>query len=239
MSKLFVANWKMFGSLGLAGELFETAAHLNYNKLALMVPTPYLDMAQRILEHTHIEWGAQTIHSKLEGPYTGDVSALMLNEFGCKKVILGHSERRKHWCETDELIANAAKTAIECSLEPIVCLGEPLEVRKNNDHLRYVKDQFTSIAQAIKGESFIVAYEPVWSIGTGETADCEQINEMHGYLMQLALEFTDNCRIIYGGSVNEANISKIISLDSVDGVLVGGASLNKEKFVQMVELCKV
>ena len=239
MNKLFIANWKMFGSSGLACELFTTAANLNYNNLALMVPAPYLDMAQRNLVSTSVEWGAQTMHPSLDGAYTGDVSALMLKDFGCQKVLLGHSERRKYWHENDELIANTAKIALEHSLEPIICLGEPLSVRKNDNHLDYVKNQFVSIAEKIQGESFIIAYEPIWAIGTGETANCEQIDEMHSYLMQLALEFTDNCRIIYGGSVNEANISPIVALDSVAGVLVGGASLNKEKFVEMVERCKV
>ena len=246
---ILIANWKMHGDAGLAENLLSSIAVLDHQgvDIGLMVPFPYLSMAQNKLKHTKISWGAQAMSSELKGAYTGDVSVSMLQDFGCKQVIVGHSERRKHWFESDLSIAQQAAVAILHDLVPIICVGESKASRDSGKYMEDIESQVKIIIEQLKLSQavgkFIIAYEPVWAIGSGESASLGQVVEVHQAirrcLLHLALEFSNNCIIIYGGSVNSSNLSELLSASEIEGFLVGGASLNTESFIDMVNVCKV
>lgn len=248
MSKLFVANWKMHGHAGLAKKLFYAAASLsNVENVAVMVPFPYLHLAQQELVNTAVVWGAQTLSVHSQGAFTGEVCAEMLKEFGCKMVLVGHSERRSGWNELDDLVAKQALAASSNGVTPIICVGEGLACREKNIHFQYVKSQIESVSKFLidnkaKGE-FIFAYEPIWAIGSGKAANANDVEKMHSFirecLLQISIEFSSKCIIIYGGSVNSSNLESLLAKQDVGGVLVGGASLKVNEFIDMVNICKV
>jgi triosephosphate isomerase len=248
MTRLQIAagNWKMNKTFEDAMQLSRALANANRDKdvLTIMgVPSLYLKMiVDQVLHVDGLEVAAQNCHSKASGAYTGEISAPMLASLEVKYVIIGHSERREYFKESNEELAEKVNIALENGLTPIFCCGETLEVRKSGKHLDYVANQLKESLYHLSEadmSKIIVAYEPIWAIGTGETASPEQAQEMHAYLRSsIAGKYGDDLAsqipILYGGSVKPANAKEIFSQEDVDGGLVGGASLKAEDFVQVI-----
>lgn len=210
----------------------------------IVVCPPFTTLAavSKILEDSPIDLGAQNLYPANEGAFTGEISPLMLKEVGCRYVILGHSERRQYFQETDDFINEKVKTALRFSIIPIVCIGETLDQRESKQFFEVVKSQFDqSLADLTKEDMLktVIAYEPVWAIGTGKNATPEQAEQMHSYIRRLIHEkfgdeVSNRVSIIYGGSVKPDNIGTLIKKPNVDGALVGGASLKAESFTEIV-----
>lgn len=240
--KLIAGNWKMNGSLAdnealvramLAG-IGAPAA-----EVALCAPAPYLAQLQALLAGSPIAWGAQDVSAHDKGAYTGEVSVGMLRDFGCRYAIVGHSERRQYHGETDEAVAAKAQRALAGGVTPIVCVGETLAEREAGQTEAVVKRQLAAVIH-LNGHcisEIVVAYEPVWAIGTGRTATPEQAQQVHAVLRaQLAAATTSPKRvhILYGGSMNAANAASLLAQPDIDGGLIGGASLKAADFLQIV-----
>ena len=237
--KLVAGNWKMHGSLA------ENAALLEALKPALAgieavvcVPFPYLAQVQTVLTGSSIAWGAQNVSEQAKGAFTGEVSASMLLDFGCKYVIVGHSERRSLYGESDELVASKYMAAQSAGLIPILCVGESLEERESGVTEAVVARQLDAVINAAGVASLakaVVAYEPVWAIGTGKTASPEQAQAVHafirGKIAALDAAVADGLVIQYGGSVKAANAAELMVQPDIDGGLIGGASLVADEFV--------
>jgi triosephosphate isomerase len=237
--KLVAGNWKMHGSLA------ENAALLEALKPALAgieavvcVPFPYLAQVQTVLTGSSIAWGAQNVSEQAKGAFTGEVSASMLLDFGCKYVIVGHSERRSLYGESDELVASKYLAAQSAGLIPILCVGESLEERESGVTEAVVARQLDAVINAAGVASLakaVVAYEPVWAIGTGKTASPEQAQAVHafirGKIAALDAAVADGLVIQYGGSVKAANAAELMVQPDIDGGLIGGASLVADEFV--------
>ena len=240
---LVAGNWKMHGSLT------ENAALLAGLKSALSgiealvcVPFPYLAQAQDILVGSSIAWGAQNLSEQAKGAYTGEVSAAMLKDFGCAYVIVGHSERRSLYAESDELVAKKYMAAQAAGLTPILCVGELLDEREAGATEQVVARQLDAVIHAAGVASLaqaVVAYEPVWAIGTGKTASPEQAQAVHAFIRNklAALDADVAARLViqYGGSVKGSNAAELMAKPDIDGALVGGASLVLDEFVA---ICK-
>jgi triosephosphate isomerase len=237
--KLVAGNWKMHGSLA------ENAALLAAIKPALAgieavvcVPFPYLAQVQSLLVGSSIAWGAQNVSEQAKGAFTGEVSAAMLLDFGCKYVIVGHSERRSLYAESDALVASKYKAAQAAGLIPILCVGESLQERESGVTEAVVARQLDAVIDAAGVGSLsnaVVAYEPVWAIGTGKTASPEQAQAVHafirGKIAALDAGVADQLVIQYGGSVKAANAAELMVQPDIDGGLIGGASLVGDEFV--------
>jgi len=237
--KLVAGNWKMHGSLA------ENAALLSAIKPALAgieavvcVPFPYLAQAQAALAGSSIAWGAQNVSEQSKGAFTGEVSASMLLDFGCKYVIVGHSERRSLYGESDALVASKYKAAQAAGLTPILCVGESLDEREAGVTEAVVSRQLDAVIDAAGVGSLakaVVAYEPVWAIGTGKTASPEQAQAVHafirGKIAALDEGVANQLVIQYGGSVKAANAAELMVQPDIDGGLIGGASLVAGEFV--------
>jgi len=237
--KLVAGNWKMHGSLA------ENAALLEALKPALAgieavvcVPFPYLAQVQSALAGSSLSWGAQNVSEQAKGAFTGEVSASMLLDFGCKYVIVGHSERRSLYGESDELVASKYLAAQSAGLIPILCVGESLEERESGVTEAVVARQLDAVINAAGVASLakaVVAYEPVWAIGTGKTASPEQAQAVHafirGKIAALDAAVADGLVIQYGGSVKAANAAELMVQPDIDGGLIGGASLVADEFV--------
>lgn len=237
--KLVAGNWKMNGSLA------DNAALLTALKPALAgidavvcVPFPYLSQAQAALAGSSIAWGAQNLSEQSKGAFTGEVSAAMLLEFGCTYVIVGHSERRSLYGESDALVASKYKAAQAAGLTPILCVGESLDERESGVTEAVVARQLDAVIEAAGVASLtkaIVAYEPVWAIGTGKTASPEQAQAVHafirGKIAALDAGVADQLVIQYGGSVKASNAAELMAQPDIDGGLIGGASLVADEFV--------
>lgn len=240
--KLVVGNWKMHGSHPANAQLLTalSAARPFGCDVAVCVPFPYLSETAVSLAGTDLRWGAQDCSAHEQGAYTGEVSASMLAEFGCRYAIVGHSERRAYHHEGDALVADKAKAALARGVTPIVCVGETLEQREAGQTDAVVKRQLSAVIHALAhcaGE-MVVAYEPVWAIGTGKTATPAQAQEVHafvrGRLKELWGSAADSVRVLYGGSVKPDNIAALMANEDIDGALVGGASLSPESFAKIV-----
>jgi triosephosphate isomerase len=239
--KLVVGNWKMNGSLrqndALLADLRSGWTAVPSRRIAICVPFPYLSQAQAALSASAIEWGAQNISEHDSGAFTGEVAAAMVAEFGSRLAIVGHSERRTLYGETDAAIANKAKAALAAGLTPIVCVGESLAEREASVTETVVLRQLDAVA-AVLGEaisSAVVAYEPVWAIGTGRTATPPQAEAVHE-LLRRRLRATigqaaDEMLLLYGGSVKADNAKTLFACANIDGGLVGGASLKATEFL--------
>jgi triosephosphate isomerase len=210
--------------------------------VAVCVPFPYLSETAVALAGSDIRWGAQDCSAHEQGAYTGEVSAGMLHEFGCRYAIVGHSERRAYHAESDQLVADKAKAALARGVTPIVCVGETLAQREAGETDAVVKRQLSAVIHTLGhcvGE-MVVAYEPVWAIGTGKTATPEDAQEVIGALRnRLADAYgntADRVRILYGGSVKGNNIASIMAQPDIDGALVGGASLDPKDFTLICRL---
>ena len=211
----------------------------------VVVAPPFgtLETASRLLAGTTIRLAAQNLHWEPQGAFTGEVSGPMLKELGCSYVIIGHSERRQYFGETDEHVAQKVQAARRDALIPIVCVGETLEERDRGETLTVIARQVRGALQGLEAKaiaSLIVAYEPVWAIGTGKTATPAQAQEVHAFIRTTLVELSDRSaaelvRILYGGSVKADNVDTLMAESDIDGALVGGASLQAEAFARIVQ----
>ncbi len=239
--KMVVANWKMHGSLAANKQLLsaylEKLAKVKTAKVVVCVPYPYLAQAQAMLQNTPIAWGAQNLSKDAVGPFTGEVSAAMLKDFGASYVIIGHSERATAYCESDENIATKFMQALAHGLTPILCVGETLIEREAGVMQMVVAKQLDTIIKLHGASVFanaVISYEPIWAIGTGLAASSDQAQSMHefirGKVAALDKSAAASLKILYGGSVNPQNAVQLLAMDDIDGGLIGKCSLNAQEF---------
>jgi triosephosphate isomerase len=229
-------------TLGFFDGFLPLVAAAKHCDIVVAPPFTAISAAAEATRGSQVAIGGQDLHWKAEGAFTGEVSGKMLSEAGCRYVIVGHSERRQYFGETDEWVKWKTKAALEANLTPIVCVGELLAEREGNQTQAVLKRQFEGGLGALTPAEFsriLIAYEPVWAIGTGRTATPEIAAEAHGFLRQLtAARFTSEqasaIRIIYGGSVKPDNIKGLMAQAEIDGALVGGASLDPKSFAAVV-----
>ena len=245
-SKIVAGNWKMNKNLEETESLLtELAAKLPDTTAEVMVAPTFVNLAGavRMLESSVIEVIAQNMHFAESGAYTGEISADMLLNIGVDTVIIGHSERRAHFGETDEILAKKVNAALDKNIRVVFCFGEELEDRKSGNHFNIVEAQLKNALFALDSKSWskiVLAYEPVWAIGTGETASPDQAQEMHAFIRKTITEAYDtgianNVSILYGGSVKPGNAEEIFSKPDVDGGLIGGASLAADDFAAIIK----
>jgi len=243
---LIAGNWKMYKT---SSEARETAARLvelvaDVNDVETMIAPTFtaLESVAGVTKDSRVFLGAQDLFWEKEGAYTGQISADMLVDVGCRYVIIGHSERRQYFGETDETVNKKIKAAIAAGLKPVVCVGETEAERESGQTFSVLDKQ---LKLGLKGyfvedlSDLVIAYEPVWAIGTGKTATEKQAQEAHQYIRSLVQElfgdaFSGTMRILYGGSVKPANIAGLMAMADIDGALVGGASLDPESFSQII-----
>ena len=240
--KLVAGNWKSNGDLAsnrrLLRQLCAAAPGLRAVECAVCVPYPYLFQTQQLLAGTAVTWGAQDLSEYGAGAYTGAVAAAMLLDFGCRYVIVGHSERRSFFGESDAVVAAKFDAALRVGLTPILCAGETLQEREANITETVIGRQLAAVIArtgiAALGKA-VIAYEPVWAIGTGKTATPEQAQAVHSYIRGVVgahdAVVADGLRILYGGSVKAANAAQLFAMRDIDGGLIGGASLVAEEFL--------
>lgn len=233
---LVMGNWKMHGTLADNAKLLSALRPFTAQntEMAVCVPFPYLAQAQDALKGSAVTWGAQDISVQTHGAYTGEVSGAMLKDFGCRWVLVGHSERRSMHAESDQQVADKARAALAIGLTPVVCVGESLAERDAGQAVAVIQRQLAPVlalgADAVN--QLVVAYEPVWAIGTGRTASPEQAQEVHAAIRAaLAAIGAGNIQILYGGSVKAANAASLFSMPDIDGALVGGAALVADEFL--------
>jgi len=244
--KLVAGNWKMHGGLArnrdLLDSLVQAVGKGGKSDCAVCVPFPYLAQAEQILKGTAIAWGAQTLSEHAQGAFTGEVSAAMLQDFGCRYVIVGHSERRSLYGEGNQLIAAKFAAAVQAGLTPILCLGETLDQREGNVTEQVIAAQLDAVTQEVGMQGFanaVIAYEPVWAIGTGRTASPQQAQEVHAFIRgRLAKSdaiLAQRLQILYGGSVKPQNAAELFGMADIDGGLIGGASLVAQDFLAICQ----
>lgn len=230
-TRLVAGNWKMHGSRqsngALLDRLLQEIPRIKGVECAVCVPFPYLGQVAERLAGTAIAWGAQNVSEHPQGAYTGEVSAEMLAEFGCRYVIVGHSERRQLYGESDAQVAAKFAAAQRAGLVPIVCVGETLAERDAGRTRQVVERQLDAVLKMSSFSGAVLAYEPVWAIGTGQTASPEQAQEIHAILRK---RLTEKTPILYGGSVKPQNAAAIFAMPDIDGGLIGGASLAAQEF---------
>ena len=240
--KLIAGNWKMNGSLSANATLIKAllaGSAASACQMALCVPAIYLAQCQALLAGSAIDLGAQDVSQHESGAFTGEVSAAMLKEFGVRYALVGHSERRQYHFETDAQVALKAGRALACGITPIVCVGETLAEREAGKTDEVVKRQLAAVIHA-NGHcisEIVVAYEPVWAIGTGKTASSEQAQQVHAVLraqLSAASAHADRIQILYGGSMNAANAAQLLAQPDIDGGLVGGAALKATDFLSII-----
>ncbi|QEI05701.1 triose-phosphate isomerase [Pigmentiphaga aceris] len=242
--KLVLGNWKLHGTLSANGSLLSAVREGVANSaitascdVGVCVPFPYLAQAESALTGSDLAWGAQDVSAHASGAYTGEVSATMLRDFGSRYVLVGHSERRMYHAESDQLVADKAKIALDAGLIPVVCIGESLAEREADQTLSIVERQLAPVL-ALGSDvvrRLVIAYEPVWAIGTGKTASPEQAQDVHAAIRKLLGEDGASVRLLYGGSVKGANAASLFAMADIDGGLIGGAALNAEEFLRIAE----
>ena len=235
-NKIIVANWKLNGSKDFLEAYFEELVlkDLNSDICGVICP-PITYMKDCYLKIPPLHLGAQDCSKFKDGAYTGEISASMLRENNCKFCIVGHSERRNVFNENNEDIKVKAEQLLDEGIIPIICIGETLEEKKMNKTKEILKEQVINcLPQKSSKESVVIAYEPIWAIGTGMTPTLEEINNIHEYLKK-DIKDIEEYKLLYGGSVNSKNASEIMNLENVDGVLVGGASLNADQFSEILK----
>lgn len=249
--QIAAANWKMNLSLPQAEQLVSDLQNQNFSisenqQVLLAVPFPYLIPIKQQINNHHIEVAAQNIAATTNGAYTGETSAEMLNGISIHYAIIGHSERRLYYHESNETLAQKINRAFEFNIKPIFCCGEPLEIREANTQNDFVEIQLKeSLFHLTEAQmmGFIIAYEPIWAIGTGKTASSDQAQEMHAHIRQVisqkfGSEIANSVSILYGGSVKASNAADIFGKPDVDGGLVGGASLVASEFAAIISALK-
>lgn len=247
---LVIGNWKLNGSLAANQALLEglivgsSASQALRSSVEWVVcpPAIYLPQVQALLKDSSIRWGAQDISNESKGAYTGEIAASMLLEFGCRYALVGHSERRQRFTESSALVASKAMAALNSGLIPVVCVGETLHDRESGATFNVISEQLDPLLQLINPTQLtgiVIAYEPLWAIGTGRNADGHTAQEVHAFirnkLAQVDLACAAEVSILYGGSVKAANASEYAAQSDVDGVLVGGASLVITEFISIGE----
>ena len=245
--KLVAGNWKMHGSFATNAALLDGVkagvAGLSA-EVAVCAPYPYLDQVRNALTDSNVAWGAQDVSEHAQGAYTGEVSAGMLFEFGCRYVIVGHSERRSYYGDTDAVVAAKFEAAQKAGLMPILCVGETLDEREKNVTAEVVTRQMEAVMSrcgvAALGQA-VVAYEPVWAIGTGRTATPEQAQEVHALIRARVVRddaaVAAGLRILYGGSMKPGNAGELLAQNDIDGGLIGGAALVAADFIAICSAC--
>jgi len=250
MRRVIIAgNWKMYKTINESIELVNLLKRsvVDINDVEIVVCPPFTslsDVREAIMD-TNIKLGAQDCYWEKEGAFTGEVSCSMLKSAGCEYVIIGHSERRQFFGETNETVNKKAKASLKEGLKPIICVGEKLSDRRSGKTFDIVKDHVMNSLSGLTGEDMlkvVIAYEPVWAIGTGVNATKEQAEEAHRYIRELlkkmyGAQTANSVRIQYGGSVKPDNIRELIAEEDVDGALVGGASLKADSFAQIIKGC--
>ncbi len=243
---VMAGNWKMYKNrdeaLELINGLIPQVKDAKNVEVLVCPAAPVLEAVNNAIKDSNIVMGGQNLYPKVEGAYTGENSASMLKSVGCKYVIIGHSERREYFSEDDSFLNEKAKTALESSLIPIVCCGESLDQRESGDTNSIIGNQIKGAFKDIPADQaagMIVAYEPIWAIGTGKTATPELAQETHKAIRDLLAEIYDTetsekIRIQYGGSVKPGNVDEIMAMKDIDGALVGGASLTADSFARIV-----
>jgi len=240
--KLVAGNWKMYGRLArnqaLLQGVLDGVRELRNADCAVCVPYPYLAQAQSMLQGSNVAWGAQNLSPQEEGAFTGEVASGMLVDFGCSYVIIGHSERRGLFHESNEIAADKFAAAQKAGLKPIFCVGETLAERESGVTEQVVAAQLDAVLVRFGAkvlEQAVVAYEPVWAIGTGKTASPDQAQAVHAFIRQRVAQqdsqVAQHLCILYGGSVKAANAAELFGMPDIDGGLIGGASLVAEDFV--------
>ncbi len=240
--KLVAGNWKMHGTLAQNAELLDAVRsgmrQITDVDCAVCVPFPYLAQAQQKLSGSNVKWGAQNVHQLDKGAYTGEVSAAMLRDFECSHVIVGHSERRAYYGESSRLVAEKFLAAQQAGLTPVLCMGETLQQRESGITETVIAEQLDALiqlggVQALRNA--VVAYEPVWAIGTGKTATSAQAQAVHRFVRQriaaLDGQIAAALCILYGGSVKANNAAELFAMPDIDGGLIGGASLVADEFL--------
>lgn len=243
--KLVAGNWKMYTTPETASNLAKGVAdyvgRVAEPQVVIFPPVTSLSNASRAVKGTAVAVGAQNMHWEDEGAFTGEISGKMLLTLGCSYVILGHSERRQLFFETDMLVNQKLKRALSSNLIPIVCVGETLDQRDAGETMNVVQSQLLGSLDGVPADEFrriVIAYEPVWAIGTGRTASPQQAEEVHGHIRTVLREryqaLVDDVLILYGGSVKPDNARELFSQPNIDGGLVGGASLTAESFNKII-----
>lgn len=244
-TKLVAGNWKMHGNLASNAALLQDVVQglqtLNKAEVAVCVPFPYLAQAQSRLQGTPLAWGAQNLSEHAQGAYTGEVAAAMLLDFGCRYVLVGHSERRSLYAESDAVVAAKFVAAQAAGLTPILCLGETLAEREAGVTADVVKRQLDAVLEVAGAAALakaVLAYEPVWAIGTGKTATPQQAQDVHAliraHLAAREASVAAKVQILYGGSVKAANAAELFAMADIDGGLIGGAALVAADFLAIV-----
>ncbi|MCX7836373.1 MAG: triose-phosphate isomerase [candidate division WOR-3 bacterium] len=245
--KVFIGgNWKMNFNHIEGKEFVERLIHSmredEKKEIVIFPPFTTLFSVAETIKNTKIKLGAQNVHWEDKGAFTGEISPQFLIALGCEYVIIGHSERRKYFFEDDEIINKKIKKVLNTNLTPVFCVGENLEERKEKKTLTIIENQLKKGLKDIKElNGMVIAYEPVWAIGTGINATPSEAREVHRFIRHFisenyGKEISENLRIIYGGSVNKDNIKELLEEEEIDGVLVGGASIKLEEFVYIVNL---
>lgn len=242
---LVAGNWKMNGDSAFISDLMNGLKESDLSSKAEILVCPpfvYLSQVQQTVAGSVIKLGAQNVSQNANGAFTGETSLAMLDDLGCEYVILGHSERRSLYAETDELVAEKFIATVEAGLKPILCVGETLEEREADQTIEVVGRQLKAVVNAAGIEKFkdaVVAYEPVWAIGTGKTATPQQAQDVHAAIRAMVAEYdaeiASKLRILYGGSVNAGNAAELFANEDVDGGLVGGASLKANDFTAICQ----
>lgn len=242
---IIAGNWKMNNNIEESLKLVEGIKSIELNKeveAVLCVPFTDLKDVKNAIEGTDIKLAAQNMHWEESGAYTGEISPAMLKELGVDYVLIGHSERRQYFNETDETVNKKVVSALNHNILPIICVGETLEQRENNIEKEIVKAQVIKALKDVEAaniEKIVLAYEPIWAIGTGKTATSDQANEIIGYIREIVGKIYDGTenqkvRIQYGGSVKPDNVAELMGKSDIDGALVGGASLKAEDFTKLI-----
>ena len=248
--KIVAGNWKMNMDYEEGLSLFSEVVNMVHDEVTgkqhVVVCSPFIhlhSLAQLAKGNTKVSTGAQNAHQAESGAHTGEISAKMIHSTGAEYVILGHSERRQYFGETNELLAKKTDTALKNSLKPIFCIGETLQERETEIHFSVIKTQLEEGLYHLDAAQFsqvVIAYEPVWAIGTGVTATSAQAQEIHGFIRneiaaKYGQEVADNTTILYGGSCNAKNACDLFGQSDIDGGLIGGASLKSRDFVDIVK----
>jgi len=245
---LIAGNWKMNGTRSSVAHLLQLlvirTAEVSHVEWVVFPPFVFLPQAAETLRDSLVTWGAQNLSHEQNGAFTGEVSAEMLLDFGCRYVIVGHSERRTLFHENDGVVALKFKKALLSNLHPILCVGESLQQRQAGETFKVIKNQLDAVFSGynddnLSYENAVIAYEPLWAIGTGKQATTDQAQEIHRMIRDYCAAVDknlQNIRILYGGSVRPDNAEGFLSRKEIDGVLVGGASLQVDQFIE-IGLC--
>lgn len=243
--KYVMGNWKMHGHISMVSSLLTDLCTLlpktEQAQVVVFPPAIFMPMAQQLLQASNLAWGAQNIYRCDTGAFTGELSASMFCEYGCRYALVGHSERRHGFHEDEKFVADKFHLAKEHGMIPVLCVGETLDARESGITEAVLTQQLSEILVRDEHafENSIIAYEPVWAIGTGKTATPEQAQEVHAFIRDFLAKYNsrtaEKTSILYGGSVNEKNAKSLFSMPDIDGGLVGGASLHALQFVEIVK----